>query len=60
VTHPTNKRVTCPECDGADVEQEACGSFGWLHCRTCGARWDEEEHVTVEKLAHKRLKETAE
>lgn len=35
--------VTCPICGSTNVELDECGAFAWLHCRDCGARWDEEE-----------------
>jgi uncharacterized Zn finger protein len=34
--------VTCPECSSSNIEQQACGGYGWLRCRTCGHRWNEE------------------
>jgi transcription elongation factor Elf1 len=45
--------VTCPVCGGDNVELDECGHFAWLHCRDCGARWDEE----AEPEHHRKAKE---
>ena len=36
--------LTCPHCESERVMQMVCGAFGWMECRTCGEKWDEETY----------------
>jgi transposase-like protein len=45
--------VTCPECSSSNIEQQACGGYGWLRCRTCGHRWNEEDEVDEHRVKRK-------
>jgi hypothetical protein len=54
--HPTNHRVTCPECGSSSVVLEECGGFAWLRCcnRECRHVWDEELREAEAQAEKKR------
>lgn len=48
-------QIVCidPACLSDRVESQDCGGFGWMHCRKCGARWNEEEEDQHDRSPHK-------
>ncbi len=54
--HPTNHRVTCPDCDSKNVAQQECGAWAWLVCLDCRYKWNDETTERVQRIESKKYR----